>query len=194
MDIFRITKSKTREALLKLYFSNINEKHYLRELERILKFPVQNIRRELLKLEKARIFQKEKKGKEVYYFLNKESPIFNELKKIISKTIGIEAQIKKNLERLGNIKIAFVFGSFAKEKEDSFSDIDLMIIGKPNEDKLISRITKIENQIGREIDYHIFSSTDWRNKLKEKNSFLENISSQPKIFLVGNEDELSRIS
>ena len=99
MDILGITKSKTREALFKLYFSDTNKKYYLRELERILKFPVQNIRRELINLEKSGMFQKEKKGKEVYYFLNKKSPIFNELKKIISKTIGIESQKSKRLSK-----------------------------------------------------------------------------------------------
>jgi len=194
MDILGITKSKTRESLFKLYFSDTNKKYYLRELERILKFPVQNIRRELINLEKLGIFQKEKQGKEVYYFLNKKSPIFDELKKIISKTIGIEAQIKKSIKGLNNVKIAFIFGSFAKEEEDSFSDIDLMLIGKPNEDKLISKITKIENQLGREINYHIFSAADWKKKIKEKNSFLENLLSHPKIFLISNQNELRRIS
>lgn len=193
MDIFRITKSKTREALLKLYFSNPNKRYYLRELERILNFPVQNIRRELLALEKTGIFRKEKTGKQLYYFLNKKSPIFNELKRIISKTIGIEAQIKKILTELSDIKVAFIFGSLAKEREDSLSDIDLMIIGRPDEDELISKITKLESRLDREINYHIFSPRDWKKKLQEKNSFLENILSQPKIFLIGNKDELSRI-
>lgn len=193
MDIFRITKSKTRKAIIQFYFYNPEKKYYLRELERILNFPVQNIRRELLELEKSGIFKREKLGKQVYYFLNKESPIFNELKKIISKTIGIEAQLKKVLTKISNIKIAFIFGSYAKEKEDSFSDIDLMLIGSPNEDKLISKITKIEREINREINYHIFSLTDWGGEIQEKNSFLENILSQPKIFLIGDGNDLSKI-
>ncbi len=176
MDIFRITKSKTRKAILQLYFYNPEKKYYLRELEIILNFPVQNIRRELLELEKSGIFKREKMGKQVYYFLNKNSPIFKEI-----------------LIKISNIKIAFIFGSYAKEKEDSFSDIDLMLIGGPDEDKLISKITKIERKINREINYHIFSLTDWKKKIQEKNSFLKNILLQPKIFLIGNKNDLSKI-
>jgi len=43
MDLFRITKSKLREELLTLYFTNPDKKYYLRELERILNFSVGNI-------------------------------------------------------------------------------------------------------------------------------------------------------
>jgi len=56
MDLFRITKSKLREGLLALYFTNPNKKYYLRELEKILNFSVGNIRRELIKLESTGLF------------------------------------------------------------------------------------------------------------------------------------------
>jgi len=52
MDMLQITKSKLREELLNLYFTNPNKRFYLRELERILGFSVGNIRRELIKLKK----------------------------------------------------------------------------------------------------------------------------------------------
>jgi len=40
MDIFNITKSKTRKAILQLYFLHPEKKYYLRELEKILLKPV----------------------------------------------------------------------------------------------------------------------------------------------------------
>jgi len=193
MDLFKLTKSKTREKLLRLFFSDLNKKYYLRELERILDIPVGNVRRELLLLEKSGLFKREEMGKQVYYSVNKESPIFEEFKKIVSKTIGLEGSLRKALEKIKNIKIAFIFGSYAKGKEDSFSDIDLMIIGNPDEDLLISKIIELEKQLDREINYHIFSETDWKKKIKEKDSFLENVLFQKKIFLISNKNELSRI-
>jgi len=89
VDILKITKSKTRTKILKHFFLNMDEKYYLRQLERILEIPVGNIRRELISLEKTGLFRKEKIGKQVYYFLNRNLPIFQELYSIISKTIGI---------------------------------------------------------------------------------------------------------
>jgi predicted nucleotidyltransferase len=193
MDILKLTKSKTREGILRLFFSDINRKYYLRELERILNIPVGNIRRELLFLEKSGIFSHEKAGNQVYYFLNKDSAIFEELKKIVSKTIGIEGLLRQKLSEIKNIQGAFIFGSFAKNKEDSFSDIDLMIIGKPDESILISKISSIESDLGREINYNIFSIKDIKDGLKKKEVFLEEIMANPKIFIIGNQNDLEKI-
>ncbi len=99
--------------------------------------------------------------------------------------------MRKNvLKKIKGIKLAFIFGSYAKGKEDSLSDIDLMVIGRPTEDELISEILKVEKKLSREVNYHIFSLADWKKRIKGDNSFLKNILSQAKIFLIGNENEL----
>lgn len=193
MDILGLTKSRTREKILRLFFSDVEKKYYLRELERILDLPVGNIRRELLRLEKSGLFKKDKRGNLIYYSVNKLSPIYKEVKSIISKTIGVEGLMKNDLKRIKDIKIAFIFGSYAKQEEDSFSDIDLMIIGNPDEDALIVKVSKIEKKVNREINYHIFSISDWKEKIKENNPFIKNILIQAKIFLIGNQDDLSRL-
>lgn len=193
MEILKLTKSKTREKILRLFFSDTNRKHYLRELERILSLSVGNIRRELLFLEKTGIFKHEKMGNQVYYFLNKNSSIFEEFKKIISKTIGVQGSLNQELSKIKNIQIAFIFGSFAKNCEDSFSDIDLMIIGNPDEDKLISIISVLEDELNREINYNIFSVEDFRKGLKNQEIFLKQIINDPKIFIINNENEFRKI-
>ena len=193
MDIFKLKKSKTREKILRLFFSDLAKKYYLRELERILDVPVGNIRRELLSLKKSSIFKSEKIGNQVYYSVNKQSPIFEEFKRIISKTIGMEGLIKDALKNIEEIKAAFIFGSFAKEKEDSLSDIDLMIIGNPDEDILISKISSVEEKLKREINYNIFSLKDFEKGLKKKEVFLEGIVANSKLFIIGNQNELEKI-
>ena len=132
-------------------------------------------------------------GKQVYYSVNKESPIFEEFKRIVSKTIGVEGLIKEVLRDIKGIDIAFIYGSFAKEKEDSFSDIDLMIIGNPNEDILISKISSTEEKLKREINYSIFSPEDFKEGLKKNEVFLEEIISNPKLFIIGNQNEMEKI-
>lgn len=193
MKIFNITKSKTRKAIFELYFSHPEKKYYLRELERILYLPVQNIRRELVNLEKDGVFKKEKAGNQVYYFLNSESPIFSELKKIVSKTIGIESQLKDALSNAGNINAAFIFGSFASGKENLLSDIDIMIIGEVNENILIKNISALEEKIKREINYHIFGKSEFAKRIKENEPFLKGILSKPTIFLIGRYEDIPGI-
>lgn len=183
MDIFKLTKSETRKKILQLFFSDLNKRYYLRELEKILNISVGNIRRELLSLEKIGLFKREKVGKQVYYFLNKGSAFFEDFKNIVFKTIGIQGKLKKELEKIKGIKQAFIFGSFAKNKENSLSDIDLMIIGKVDEDLLISKISKLENLFKREINYHLIDEKEWEEKSK-KDSFVKNIISGPKIKII----------
>ncbi|MFH1780918.1 MAG: nucleotidyltransferase domain-containing protein [Candidatus Nealsonbacteria bacterium] len=183
MDILKITKSKTREKILRHFFSDPNKRYYLRQLEKILGLSVGNVRRELLSLEKSGLFKKEEVGNQTYYFLNKEGALFNEYQKIIFKTIGVEGELRKELKKIKGIKRAFIFGSFAKNKEDSASDIDLMIIGTVDEDVLITKISKLENIFNREINYHIWGQEEFEEKAKTE-SFIQSILEESKIELI----------
>jgi len=181
--MLNLNKSKIRRDILFLFFLEKKNSYYIRELERILGFSAGNIRRELIALKEEGIIDFVKKGNQSHYYLNKKSPIFNEIKSIISKTIGLEFKIKKCLEPITGIKEAFIFGSFAKEKEHSLSDIDLMIIGSVDEDILIPRISKTEELLGREINYHLISENEWK-KRKDKDSFIKSITSSPVIKII----------
>jgi predicted nucleotidyltransferase len=144
-------------------------------------------------LENSSILGREEEGNQVYFYVNKKSPVFEEFRKIVSKTIGFEALTKESLENIAGISCAFIFGSYAREAEDQFSDIDLMIIGNPNEDILISKISKVEKKLSREINYSIFSVGDIKEGLRKKNVFLENVMENPKIFILGNQNDLEKI-
>ena len=154
---------------------------------------MQNIRREFLVLEKNGIFTREKQGNQVYYFLNTDSPIFSEMKSIVSKTIGAQGELKKSLISIKGIKTAFVFGSFANGKEDSLSDIDLMIVGEIDENQLVRKISKLENRLDREINYHIFSQKEFAKRIKGKDFFISGILSKPIIFLIGGNEGIPRV-
>lgn len=190
MDISNIFASKTRKALFRLYFTNPDGEYYLRELERMLDIPVSMIRRELVRLEEDGIFRSRKRGNQTYYYLNKKYPLFEELKSIVSKTIGIRRLLTKMLERLSNVEVAFIFGSFAKNEARASSDIDVFIIGDVDESKLIEELSTLEKELGREINYSLYTRDDFEKKKKAKESFIEDLLENPKIFLIGNENEL----
>jgi len=187
---FGLIKSKLRSDLLRLYFTNPDKEYYLRELERIINFPVGNIRRELLKLEAKGLFTFRRQGNLVYYSLNKKYPLFKAFKTIIYKTIGLEGELKSALSGIKGIKIAFIYGSFAKGTERISSDIDLFIMGNINEEKLIREISKAEATLKREINYSLYSPKDLEKKKKEKDYFIKELIREPKIFLIGEENGL----
>jgi len=190
MDIARLFKSKARSAIFQLYFTNPENSFYLRELERKLDIPVSIIRKELLRLEEEGVFLSEKKGNLVYYRLNVTYPLFNELKSIVRKTIGVEGLIKDVVSKLKGIKAAFIYGSFAKEKERVKSDVDLFLMGDVDEGPLIRQLNNIEKTIKREVNYTIFSQEEYKKKKKNKDSFIIDLLSNPKIILTGRKNDL----
>ena len=190
MDIANVFKSKTRKSLFRIYFSNPENEYYLRELERILGIPVSMIRKELLRLEDDGIFISSKRGNLTYFYLNKSYPLFDELKSIVFKTIGVKGLLKDVFKRIKGIESAFIYGSFAKNEENANSDVDLFILGKINEDKLVKEIGKLENVLKREINYSLYTRCDLKKKINEKDSFIIDLLENPKVFLIGNEDDL----
>ncbi len=193
MDVFKITNSKARVKILKHFFANKDKRYYLRELERILGIPVANVRRELLSLRKMGLFKREKSGKEVYYYLNRSLAIFDEVSRIISKTIGLEAILSKGLQKILGIHTCFIYGSIARGDEDALSDVDIFIIGKVDEDTVLKTVRKLEKEIARDINYTIFTKTDLLNGIKKDNVFLQDILQGNKIFLLGDKNGLAKV-
>ena len=193
MEVLKITKSSLRKKLLAYYFSNPEAEHYLREIALILEVDPGNLSKELSHLEKEGIFISQERGRIKLYKLDKEYPLFHELKNIIFKTIGIEGLLKKEIQDISGIQIAFIYGSFAQNKARVDSDIDIFIIGEPNEQKLNQNIFSLEKQLGREINYIFWSKDEVIKKTKERNSFLSEIFKDKKIFLKGNEQKLQEL-
>jgi len=190
MDIASIFKSKTRKELFRLYFTNPESEYYLRELERLFDIPVSMIRKELLRLEENGIFMSTKKGNLTYFYLNKSYPLFDELKSIVFKTIGIKGLLKGVLEKIKDIEVAFIYGSYAKNEENAASDIDLFVMGKSDEDKLVMELGRLEKLLKREINYSLYTKDDFEKKKRQKDSFVWDLLENPKVFLIGNENDL----
>lgn len=190
MDITKIFKSKTRQALFRLYFTNPEKSLYLRELERELAIPVSMLRKELISLETEGLFSSSKQGNLLYYSLNKTYPLYNEIKTIVFKTIGIQGALYQALLNIKNINTAFIYGSYAKDSSNAKSDIDLFVIGIPDEDILIEKINTLEKTLKREINYSIYSKADFKKKKSQNDPFISDVIKNKKLFLIGDENEL----
>ena len=185
-----ITKSKIRQDLFALYFTNPTQKYYLRELQRILGYSAGSIRRELLKFQKDGLFGTQKVGNLLYYSLNTKHPLFNELKAIVSKTVGIEGSLRSSLLTIKEIKFAFIYGSFAAKREKGTSDIDLMIIGDPDTSRLNEKITELEEKLKRDINPTVYALREYRARKRSKSGFITDLLRNPKIMLIGEENDL----
>jgi len=191
MDLSRIFKSKTRQALLELYFANLDKTYYLRELERLLDIPVSMIRKELLRLTQDGTFLSERKGSLNYFYVNKSYLFFDELKSIIKKTLGLEVFFREELKNIKGIEYAFIYGSFNKDKIETKNEIKLFIIGKINEDTLGRRLDRIGEKVKRRIIYILYSKDEFIKMKLENDSFIMEFLRNPKIPLL--KDNLNSI-
>jgi len=150
------------------------------------------VQRELEKLTNAGIVATVAYGNRKLYRANRQSPVFNELHQLVLKTVGIVEPLRNALVAYRHsIRAAFVYGSIAKGKDKAKSDIDLMIVGDNlSYSDVYSSLQKAESVLARQVNPDLISVGDWVRLVKNKSSFITRISSQPRLFVVGNEDEL----
>jgi predicted nucleotidyltransferase len=187
MTVFpEIGRSRLRKALLGYFYTNISARLYLRQAASILDEDAGNLSKELSRLEEMGIFTSALSGKQRYYSLNQNYPLFNELKSVVFKTIGAQGALREAIAGVAGISKAFIYGSFAKGKEEAGSDIDLLLVGNFNEDSLIKKIAPLEDRLQREINYTIYSPQEFSKKSRKKGSFLNEALKTKVILLKGN--------
>ena len=119
--------SKVSKALLSHFFLHSDDKLYVNEIAGKLGLDKRNLVKKLKDYENEGLFKTEKMGNQLYYSLNKKYPLYNEYRKIILKTIGIESSLKEALKGRKEIKAVYIFGSYAVDIMDSSSDIDVLV-------------------------------------------------------------------
>jgi len=191
--IDKLFSSKTRVEILKLFLFNPQDSFYQRQISAITRQSIRGVQREVIKLESIGLIEKSIQGNRIYYKANKKCPIFEQLKMILFKTVGIAEVLKDSLKKKNNIKIAFIYGSYAKGQENLLSDIDLMVIGSITSKELSNILSKSKRELTREINYAVFPQQEFREKLRSKDHFLNSVLKDKKIFIVGNENALKTI-
>jgi predicted nucleotidyltransferase len=185
--------SKVQRRVLALIFGHPDRSFYTSEIVRNVHSGVGAVARELSKLERSGLVSVERITNQKHYRANRAAPIFEELRALVEKTVGLTEPIKQSFEPYANvIKSAFVYGSVAKGVDTASSDIDLMVIGDDlNFSDLYTVAQNVENKLGRKIHPLFMSSGDWQRKTSEKGSVFSKIRHSPKIFVVGSEKDLS---
>jgi DNA-binding transcriptional ArsR family regulator len=182
--------SKSRVEILTWFVAHPGERFHYLQLSKLLRASRPSIQRELKRLEDAGLLLSQKEANIRFYRINQEHPLYPEIKSIVFKTVGLADFLRESLEKIGPIEVALIYGSVAKNVEDVRSDIDLLVIGDVDVDALFEAVSKAEEAIRREINVTSYTRKDWRERTKEKRAFQSDILENPKIMLIGGEDEL----
>jgi len=137
------------------------------------------------RLLQAGLFVAESKGRLKLYSLNRTYPLYKEISSIIFKTEGVEGALRAAMKDVKGIMASCLFGSFASGKEDAQSDIDLLIVGSPNMERVGDHILDLEKRLGRPIQYRVFSREEFDRRKRAKDPFIRDVLSKPMILLTG---------
>ncbi len=168
-------RSKVAIKLLDYYFLNLDAQHYINELARILELDPKNTETKLKEFEEEGLFKSEFRGKERYFFLVKDNPVLEHYRQIFLKTYGIEKRLKGMLGDIKGLKEAYLFGSYANNKMDSSSDIDILAIGLHSVLELQRHIVKLQKDTDREFNVTNLSPKEFEAKKKNKDPFIKSI-------------------
>lgn len=187
--------SRVQQRVLSILFSHHERSFHSSEIIRLANSGSGAVQRELERLSAAGIVSISYSGNRKQYRANRASPIFNELRGIIRKTIGLLEPVASALQPYrSRIVAAFVYGSIAKGSDKSSSDIDLAIIGEDlSYSEIFPAIQRAEKVLLRPINPSLFTPAEWAKKLSEKGSFLRRTVQQPKLFIIGSDDDIKGI-
>ena len=165
-----------------------------RQIAREVRASIGTVQRELENLSRVGLIIRNSVGNQVFYQANRDAPVFQEMRALVSKTIGVFSVLRSALQAHSKrIVAAFVYGSLAREEETAQSDIDLMVVGDATLDEVLSRLSAAEKTIGRPINPTVYSTAEFKSKLAAGNHFLHAVLKGRKEFLIGDEDELRKV-
>ncbi|MBU4512715.1 nucleotidyltransferase domain-containing protein, partial [Patescibacteria group bacterium] len=163
------------KKLLGYFFLNPDARLYVNEIARKLSLDRGNLIKKLREAEKEGIFNSEFRGNQKYYSLNKKYPLYKEIQQLFLKTQGIERELKDGLSKIKDIKEAYLFGSYVKNKMDANSDIDILIVGEDDTMTTKKILNQIQKDFGREINAVEMTEKEFNKRRKNKDTFIADV-------------------
>ncbi len=185
--------SNARVKVLELFALNASSEFYLREIAQRTGLALRSVQRAVEDLTEIHILIREKRGNAVYFRLNGENPITEDLKSILLKTVGLADLILAELGAESRIDVAFIFGSVAKGEELPTSDIDIALVGDILSRRLADLVERLEQKTKREVNITPFSCEEWGERISAGDHFATTLLREPKIMLLGHTKELKTL-
>jgi predicted nucleotidyltransferase len=184
--------STTQQRVLGLLFGQPERSFYATELIGLARAGSGAVQRELARLESSGLVTVRRLGTQKHYQANPESPLFSELAGIARKTVGLAEPLREALAPFASrVSAAFVYGSVAKRRDTAASDIDLMVVSDGlTYAHLFEALEPLAARLGRTINPTVYSRRELARRRNEDNVFVTRVLAQPKIWIIGTEDDL----
>lgn len=182
--------SRVRVKILQLFLTSLNDLLHVREIVRRVGEEINAVRRELARMEKYGMVNSEWRANRRLYRFRKDYVYFNELLGLVGKSSGLGGVIVKNKTKLGKIKYAFISTKYLMGGTSGTNNVDVLIVGQIVLPELQAIITEEQTKKEFEINYSFMDEAEFKFRVRRRDPFIIRVLIQPKIMLVGLEDEL----
>lgn len=185
--------TETQQRVLSVLFGNTERTYYASEIIARAQIGSGSVQRELARLEASGLITAERIGNQKHYRANAQSPVFEPLRELVLRTTGLADVVRRALAPLeSQMDAAFVFGSIAKREDNASSDVDLFVVSDTlTFSELFGALDSATRKLGREINPIVHNQREVALLRRKKQSFIERVIAQPKIWIYGNEDVLT---
>jgi predicted nucleotidyltransferase len=166
----------------------------VRQLATVLRVDSTNLSRELARLEEEGLLRSEIEGRQRYYSINPQYSHLRAVFSLLQGTVGVVPALRDALRRVEGIEQAYLYGSFAKNEQNAASDIDLLIIGKPDAADLALEVAGLEKMLNREVSYTALKRQELKKKLSSNDPFFSDVWQGKRVELIGNEQDKAAAS
>jgi predicted nucleotidyltransferase len=182
-----------RKKVLSLLLLHPDTDYHVRELARQTNTAAGTLHKELARLAAAGLLLRKEQGNQVRYQANRQCPVFPELAGLLRKTTGASELLAGVLASL-KPRLALIFGSVANGMETATSDVDVLVVADLSFADVVRAVHPVQALLTREINPVLYSVLEFKRRVQEKDTFIQDILSKPKIFLIGTENDLSQLA
>lgn len=187
--------TRVKQRVLSATLLHPGRSWYLHELARHLHIPPSSAQHELRLFASAGLLTRSRHGNRVYYQADRSSPVFTALSEVLLKTAGLVDVVRNALEPLASkLTVAFIYGSIAAGEERASSDVDLMIVGSSPLSEIAVVLRAAEEEVGRSINPSVYTTQEFRKKLRGEHHFLTSVLEKELLFVHGTAGDLAKLT
>lgn len=187
-----LLRSRTQSELLQRFFLQPDRDWSSSELMEEIEVTEGALRRELQRMRQASIIDAQGRGRTILYRADTSSPLFEPLRQLVERSIGVEPQLRALFESIEGVEAAAIYGSWARRDIAAASDVDVLVIGDVRPGDLADRLLDLQERTGREINLVTMTPAELRARLSDGSGFLRDIAAYSLLPLVGSIDLTER--
>jgi DNA-binding transcriptional ArsR family regulator len=176
-----ILRSQQQGEILALLLGNPDLELSLTQIAARTGTPHASVHREVERAEQAGLVVSRKLGNTRLVRANTDSPYYTGLAEVLTRAFGVPAVLAGVLRPVNGIAAAYIYGSWAARHEGQtgqrpVGDIDVLILGEPDRDRLYAALSDAEERLGRPVQATI-RGADWLGT--GSGAFHDTVTSRP---------------